>query len=94
MTWLRLCQKTLKIVFLVLEVAANDGHDALVCSVVYVTGRGGPLGHVLDMVRFNRSMLEISIMLHASNQVNPIARADLKNPEDKDFVRLFTLAKH
>jgi hypothetical protein len=40
-----------------LEVAASDGHDALVGSVLYVTGHGGPFGDTFDMVGHDLSML-------------------------------------
>jgi hypothetical protein len=36
-------EKNLSILVLGLEVAASDNHDALVGSVVYVAGHGGPL---------------------------------------------------
>ena len=93
MTWLRLCQdKTLSILVPGLEIAANDGHDALVGSVVYVACHGGPLGDAFDMVRHDPSMLEIPARLHALNQVDPTTRANLIHIENKNFVRLVTLA--
>ena len=52
-------EKNLSILVLGLEVAASDGHDALVGSVVYVAGHGGPLGDTFDMVWHDPSMLEI-----------------------------------
>ena len=93
MTWLRLCQKKhLSILVLGLEVAASDGHDMLVGSVVYVAGHGGPFGDAFDMVEHDPSMLEILAMLHALNQDDPTTKADLKHPENENFVRLVTLA--
>ena len=76
-----------------MEVAASDGYDALVGPVVYVASHGGPLGHALDMVGHDPSMLEILTRLHAPNQVNPTAGANLGHLEDEDFVRLVTLAR-
>ena len=85
-------EKNLSILVLGLEVAASDGHDALVGSVVYVAGHGGPLGDAFDMVGHDPSMLEIPARLHALNQVDPTTRADLGHLENKNFVRLVTLA--
>ena len=58
-------EKNLSILVLGLKVAASDGHDALVGTVVYVAGHGGPLGNAFDMVRHDSSMLEIPTRLHA-----------------------------
>ena len=70
-------KKHLSILILGLEVAASDGHDALVGSVVYVAGHGGPFGDVFDMLGHDPSMLEIPTKLHAPNQVNPTTGANL-----------------
>ena len=59
-----------------LKVAANDGYDALVDSVIYVEGHGGPLGDAFDMVGHDPSMLDIPARLHLPNQVDPITRVD------------------
>jgi hypothetical protein len=67
-------EKHLSILVFRLEVAANDGHDALVGSVVNVAGHGGLLGDVFDMVGHDPNMLEISARLHALNQVDPTTR--------------------
>jgi hypothetical protein len=85
-------EKHLSIIVLRLEVAASDGHDALVGSVVYVANHGDPLGDVFDIVGHDPSMLEIPARLHALNQVDPTTRADLRHLENKNFVRLITLA--
>jgi hypothetical protein len=63
-------KKNLSIIVLELEVAANDGYNALVGFVVYVAGHGGPLGDTFDMVGYDPNMLEILARLHALNQVN------------------------
>ena len=86
-------KKHLSILVLGLEVAASDCHDALVRPITYVAGHGGPLGDTLDMVGHDPSMHEIHAMLHAPNQVDPTARADLGHLEDEDFVRIVTLAR-
>ena len=94
MTWLRLCQKkNLSILVLGLEVAASDGHDALVGTVVYVAGHGGPLGDAFDMVGHDPSMLEIPTKLHSLNQVDPTTRADRGHLENENLVGLVTLAR-
>ena len=63
-------EKHLSILILGLEVAASDGHDALVGSIIYVAGHGGPFGDALDMVGHDPSVLEIPARLHALNQVD------------------------
>ena len=80
----------LSIIVLGSEVAANDGHDALVGSIVYVAGHGGPLGNVFDMVRHDPSMLEIPTRLHVPNQVDPTTRANFQYLENESIVRLVT----
>ena len=85
-------EQHLSILVLRLEVAASDGHDALVGSVVNVAGHGGPLGDAFDMVGHDPSMLEITARLHAFNQVDPTTGADLRHFENKNFVRIVTLA--
>ena len=75
-----------------LEVVANDGHDALVRSIVNVAGHGGPLGDAFDMVEHNPSVLEIPARLHAFNQVDPTTRADLRHFENENLVIVVTLA--
>jgi hypothetical protein len=75
-----------------LEVAASDGHDALVGFVVYVAGRGGPIGDAFDMVGHDPSMLKIPARLHALNQVDTITRADLRHLHNENFVGFVTLA--
>jgi hypothetical protein len=80
-------EENFSILVLGLEIATNDGHDALVGSVIYVAGHGGPLGDAFDMVEYDPSMLEISVRLHALNQVDPTTRADLKHFENKNFCR-------
>jgi hypothetical protein len=57
-----------------LEVAASNGHDMLVGSVVYVAGHGGLLGDTFDMVGHDPSMLGIHARLHALNQVDSTTR--------------------
>jgi hypothetical protein len=84
-------EKNLSILILGLEVAASDCHDALVGSVVYVAGHGGPLGDAFDMVGYDPSMLKIPARLHALNQVDPTTKADLKRFENKNFVGFVTL---
>jgi hypothetical protein len=64
-------EQHLSILVLRLKVAASDGHDALVGSVVNVTGHGGPFCNAFDMVGHDPSMLEITTRLHAFNQVDP-----------------------
>ena len=85
-------EKHLSILVLGLEVAASDGHDTLVRPVIYVASYGGSLGHALDMVGHDPSMLKIPARLHAPNQVNPTVGANLGHFEDEDFVRLIILA--
>jgi hypothetical protein len=50
-------EKHLSILVLVLEVATNNDHYALVSFVVYVTSHGGPLGDAFDLVGHNPSMI-------------------------------------
>jgi hypothetical protein len=85
-------EQHLNIFVLRLEVAASNSHDALVRPVVNVAGHGGPLGDTFDMVRHDPSMLEITVRLHAFNQVDPTIRADLGHLENKNFVRIVALA--
>jgi hypothetical protein len=65
-------EQHLSILVLRLEVAASNSHDALVGPVVNVADYGGPLGDAFDMVGHDPSMLEITAMLHALNQVDPL----------------------
>jgi hypothetical protein len=69
-------EKHLSILVLGLEVAASNRHYALVGSVVYVAGHGGPRGDAFDMVGHNPSMLKIHVRLHAPNQIDPTTKAD------------------
>ena len=86
MLWLKLCQKN------TLKVAANDGHDALVGSVVYVAGQGGPLGDAFDMVGYDPNMLEIPTILHLLNQINSTIKVDFGHLQNTNFIRRFILA--
>ena len=70
-----------------LELAAINGHDALVGSIVYVAGRGGPLGNAFIMVGHDHNA-----RLHALNQIDPTTRANLRHLENKNLVRIVTLA--
>ena len=85
-------EKHLSILVVRLEMATSDGYDALVGSVVYVAGHGGPLGDAFDMIGHDPSMLEIPTRLHVLNQVNPTTAANLGHLEDENFVRLVTMA--
>jgi hypothetical protein len=85
-------EKNLSILVFGLEVAASDGHDALVGSVVYVASHGGPLGDAFDMVGHDPSMLKIPATLHALNQVDTTTGADLRHLENENFVGFVTLA--
>jgi hypothetical protein len=76
-------EKHLSIIFFELKVATSNSHDALVGLVVYVASHGGSLGHTFDMVGHDPSMLEIPAKLHASNQVNPTPRANLRHLKTK-----------
>jgi hypothetical protein len=82
----------LSILVLQLEVAASDGHDAMVGSVVNVACHGGPLCDAFDMVGYDPSMLEITARLHALNQIDPTTRANLRHLENENFVRIVTLS--
>jgi hypothetical protein len=75
-------EQHLSILVLRLEVAASDGYDALVGSVINVAGHGDPLCVAFDMVGHDPSMLEITARLHAFNQVEPTTRANLKHFEN------------
>ena len=85
-------EQYLSILVLRLEVTASNGHDALVGPVVNIASHGGPPGDAFDMVGHDPSMLEITARLHALNQVDPTTRADLRHFENKNFVRIVTLA--
>jgi hypothetical protein len=85
-------EQHLSIFVLRLEVAASDGHDALVGSVVNVASHGGPLCDAFDMVGHDPSMLEITARLHALNQVDPTTGAYLGHLENENFVCVVTLA--
>ena len=74
-----------------MKVATNNGHDALVGSVIHVACHGGPLGDTFDMVGHDPSMLKIPAGLHTPNQVVPTTKADLGHLENKNFVRIVTL---
>jgi hypothetical protein len=85
-------EKHFNIIVFRLEVVANNGHDTLVGPLIHVANHGGPFSYALDMLRYDPNMLENPTWLHAPNHVNPIAGANLRHLEDKDFVRLITLA--
>jgi hypothetical protein len=86
-------EQHLNILVLRLEIAASNSHDALVGPVVHVASHGGPLGDSFDMVRHDPSILEITARLHALNQVDPTTGPDLRHFENKNFVRIVTLAR-
>jgi hypothetical protein len=85
-------EQYLSILVLRSEVAASDGHDALIGTIVNVAGHGGPLGDAFDMVGHDPNMLEITARLHTFNQVDPTTRANLGHFENKNFIRIVTLA--
>jgi hypothetical protein len=84
--------KNLSIIVFVLEVAANDGHNTLVGSFVYVAGHGGLFGDAFHMVGHDPSMLKIPARFHALTLVDPTTKADFKHLENKNFVNFITLA--
>ena len=57
-----------------------------------MAGHDDSFGYLFDMVKQIPSILEIPARLHAFNQVDPTTRADLGPLENKNFVRLVTLA--
>ena len=85
-------EKHLSIIVFGLKVTASDGHDAHVCYIVNVACHGCPLGDSFDMVGHDPNMPEIPTWLHVLDKVDPTTRADLRHLENKNFVRVVTLA--
>ena len=67
-------EKHLSIIFVDLEVATSDGHDAQVGSIIYVASEVGPRGDAFDMIGHDPSMVEILVRLYALNHVDPTTR--------------------
>ena len=85
-------EKHLSIFIFELEIAASDGHNALVGSIVYVAYHGGPLGDTFDMIGHDPNVFKIPARLHAHNQVDPTTRVDLIHLEYKNLVHVVTMA--
>ena len=62
-----LLENYLSILVLGLKVATNNGYEALIHPIVYVVRHGGPTSDLLDMVRHNPSILEITAKFHLPN---------------------------
>ena len=75
-----------------LEVAASNGHDVDVDSVIYVACHGGPLDNAFDMVGHDSNMLKIPASLHVFIYIDPTIKADFRHLENKNFVRLVIVA--
>jgi hypothetical protein len=77
---------TLDLRVLRLHVTYSDGHDLVIRCIVHVTRHCGPFFDMLDMVKHEPSILEISSWLHALDKVHTTSRSVFQHLEDVHLV--------
>ena len=50
-----------------LKITACNGHDTLICGIVYMISHGGPINNTFDMIKHYPRMLKISAKLDLPN---------------------------
>jgi hypothetical protein len=73
-----------------LYVTYGDGHDLAIRYIVHVTRHCGPFFDMLDMVKHEPSVLEISSWLHALDEVHTTSRSVFQHLEDIHLVLALT----
>jgi hypothetical protein len=74
-----------------LRVTYGDGHDLAICCIVHVTRHCGPFFDMLDKVKHEPSVLEISSWLHALDKVHTTSRSIFQHLKDVHLVLALTL---
>jgi hypothetical protein len=77
---------TLDLCVLELHVTHGNGHDLVICCIEWVTGHCGPLLDMLDMVKHEPYILQISSWLHAFDEVHTASRSVYQHLEYKDLI--------
>jgi hypothetical protein len=77
---------TLDLRVLRLHVTDGDGHDLAIRCIVHVTRDCGPFFDMLDMVKHEPSVLEISSWLHVLDEVHTTSRFVFQHLEDVHLV--------
>jgi hypothetical protein len=73
---------TLDLGVLRLHVTYGDGHDLAIRCIVHVTRHCGLFFNMLDMVKHESSVLEISSWLHVLDEVHTTSRSVFQHLED------------
>jgi hypothetical protein len=60
----------------------SDGHDLAIPCIVHMTHHCGPFLDMLDMVKYEPSVLKISSWLHALDEVHTTSRSVYQHLED------------
>jgi hypothetical protein len=81
---------TLDLRVLRLHVTYGNGHDLAIRCIVHVTHHSGPLLDMLDMVKHEPCILEISSWLHALDEVHTTSRSVFQHLEDVHLVLALT----
>jgi hypothetical protein len=81
---------TLDLRVLQLHVTYGDGHDLAIRCIVHVTRHCGPFLDMLDMVKHEPSVLEISSWLHALDKVHTTSRSVYQHLEDVHLIFALT----
>jgi hypothetical protein len=81
---------TLDLRVLRLHVTDGNGHDLAIRCIVHVTRHCGPFLDMLDMVKYESSVLEISSWLHALDEVHTTSRSVYQHLEDVHLILALT----
>jgi hypothetical protein len=81
---------TLDLRVLRLHVTYGDGHDLAIRCIVHMTRHCSPFFDMLDMVKHEPSILEISSWLHALDEVYTTSRSVFQHLEDVYLVLALT----
>ena len=65
-----------------LHVTYGDGHDLAICCIILVTCHCGPFFDMLNMVKYEPSVLKISSWLHALDEVHTTSKSIFQHLED------------
>jgi hypothetical protein len=77
---------TLDLRIFLLHVTCRDGHDLAIRCIVYVICHCGPFLDLLDMVKHEPSVLEISSWLHVLDEVHTTFRSVYQHLEDVHLI--------
>jgi hypothetical protein len=81
---------TLGLRVLRLHVTYGNGHDLAIRCIVYVTRHCSPFFDMLDMVKHEPSVLEISSWLHALDKVHTTSRSVFQHLENVHLLLVLT----